>query len=88
MAALTGTIIARESLGSLTLIIVNLTTTGSSDTYTIEAGAPVIRTWCDGNSLTSGLSVGCDSYYTSSTGVITLNGATGGSVDLFILMKT
>ena len=48
MAALTANSVVRESVGSLTLLIVNLTAQGTSDTYTLYAGAPIVGVFASG----------------------------------------
>ena len=45
MAAITPNTILRESVGSLTLMICGMTTTSVSDTWTLQANAPVVSYW-------------------------------------------
>jgi hypothetical protein len=75
-----------ESLGSLKLMIIPLTTLTSSDTYTIEAGSPVVDYWTAGHVGTAGYAP--DVTYTNSTGVFLLTSAQQGLITLFILMRT
>ena len=90
MAALTpSTTIAtqRESLGSLTLLIVPLTTTSASDTYTIAAGSPVVDYFVQSQAgSTAGYNY--DVTYTLSTGVFLITSGAQGLIKLFILIRT
>lgn len=89
MALLTPGTIYRESVGSLTLDIVNITlTTGSgSDTWVIPANSPVVAYWGQNNNGTAGTDP--DIQWTASTGTFTFtNGSSVGSILLFILMRT
>ena len=80
MAALTATSVNRQSLGSVTLLIVGLTVGSTSDTYTISAGTPIVGAWVEGI-------IGQTVTYVASTGVLTLTNASGtGAVQLFILV--
>ena len=80
MAAITANSINRQSLGSVTLLIVGLTITGTSDTYAFTAGAPIVGAWVEGIS-------GENVTYVASTGVFTLTNSSGtGAVQLFILL--
>ena len=81
MAALTASSVVTESLGSLTLKVVALTIQGTSDTYTLYAGAPIVAAWTEGI-------IGECVTYVASTGVFTLTNASGtGAVQLFILLR-
>ena len=81
MAALTASSVTTESLGSLTLKIVALTIGSTSDTYTLQAGAPIVAAWVEG------ISGECVTYV-ASTGVFTLTNSSGtGAVQLFILVR-
>ena len=75
-----------ESMGSLKLAIVQLTTANASDTYTIEKYAPVVDYWVQSHVGTAGYSA--DVKYVASTGVFTITSAQQGSNSLFIVMKT
>lgn len=80
MAALTPTNVITQNLGSVTLLIVDLTIGSTSDTYTLYAGAPIMGTWVQGI-------IGQTSTFVQSTGVITLTNASGtGAVKLYILL--
>jgi len=82
MAALTASSVIRESVGSLTLLIVGLTAQGTSDTYTLYAGAPIVGVFA------SGTNAGTSATFVQSTGVITIVNTTGtGAYQLFILMR-
>lgn len=81
MAAITASSVTTESLGSLTLKIVSLTATATSDTYTYVAGAPVVAYWVEGNA-------GNYVTYVSSTGVFTIVNTSGtNAYNLFILVR-
>lgn len=81
MAALTANSVLSESVGSMTLKIVNLTIGSTSDTYTLYAGAPIVAVWVEGI-------IGQTATFVQSTGVITLTNAAGtGAINLFILMR-
>ena len=81
MAALTASSVTTESLGSLTLKIVALTAQGTSDTYTLYAGAPIVGAWVQGI-------IGQTVTWVQSTGVFTLTNASGtGAVRLYILVR-
>jgi hypothetical protein len=80
MAALTASSVQTHSVGDLTLKIVALTIQGTSDTYTLYAGAPIVGAWVNGI-------IGENVTYVASTGVFTLTNASGtGAVQLFILL--
>lgn len=85
MAAITADSVIRESLGSLTLLITNLTTGSASDTYVISTKTAVVDFWCQGNVGTAGYSP--DVTYTASTGTFLLTSAQQGAVTLFILIR-
>ena len=81
MGAITADSVVTESLGSLTLKIIGLTIGGTSDTYTMYAGAPIVAAWVEGI-------IGECVTYVQSTGVFTLTNASGtGAVQLFVLMR-
>ena len=81
MAAITASSIISESLGSLTLKIVALTATATSDTYTYVAGAPIVAAWVEGNP-------GNYVSYVQSTGVFTIVNTSGtNAYQLFILVR-
>ena len=88
MAAITPSTVYRESLGSLTLMMANMTLSSSSDTYTIAAGSPVVSFWGQSN---AGVALNDpDVTYTQSTGVFTFSSGTvqATSFTLFFLMRT
>lgn len=88
MAAITPTSVYRESLGSLTLMMANMTLSTSSDTYTIAAGSPVLSFWGQSN---SGVALNDpDITYTQSSGVFTFSSGTvqPTTTTLFFLMRT
>lgn len=88
MAALTPTNTYRESLGSLTLLIVSLTGSSTTDTYTTTAGIPVLSYWAQPNIGSTSTSV-IDVTFVQSTGVFTFNTVTNdGAFTLFILART
>lgn len=87
MAALTATSTVRESVGSLTLLIVNLTTGSASDTFSIQANSPVVDVWAQtqGGAATTAVDV----TWTASTGVFLITSTSfTGVLKLFILMRT
>lgn len=88
MAAITPTNVYRENVGSLTLLINNITTTTTSDTYQIGIGAPVLSFWCQSN-IGNGFD-GSDITWNPTTGNITMTGGTTGigAMILYILMRT
>lgn len=88
MAAITPTSVYRESLGSLTLLIVNLTTGSTSDTYTIAANSPVVSWWAQ--SATGSAYSDPDITWTASTGVFLMTNPSSnyGNEILYILMRT
>ena len=86
MAALTPTSTYVESLGSLTLWVVNLTGGSTSDTWTIPAGSAVLDYWCQPNIGSTSTSV-IDVAYVTTTGVFTFSTVTNyGAFTLFILV--
>jgi hypothetical protein len=91
MALLTvaaGSYVQVESLGSLKLMIIPLTTGSTSDTFSIGVGAPFVNAWVTGNSTSAGTSNGGDATYSNTTGLITIVSANQGSIDLMVLMRT
>ena len=88
MAALTASAITRESLGSLTLDIVTLTTGSTSDTYTVASTLQVVAYWAEGNTAVAGTVTDPDVSYVASTGVFTLVSAAQGACTLFILSRS
>lgn len=89
MAALTaGTPIIRENIGSLTLLIIPLTTSSTSDTYLIGTGLPIVALDVWGNSSSAGTSFEGDATYSSTTGNVTIVSANQGSINLVVLMRT
>ena len=91
MAALTVATTAtiyRESLGSLTLLMVPLVGSTTSDTWTYVAGAPVVSYWAQPNIGSTSTSV-IDVTFVQSTGVFSFNTVTNdGAFTLFILVRT
>jgi len=88
MAALTATTIQTENIGSLTLMIITFTIGATtSDTYTIEAYAPVVDCWTSSQVGSAGYSK--DVTWTPATGIFLLTGASHtGTNKLFILLRT
>lgn len=81
MAALTATTTKTLNVGSATLLIVTMTAQGTSDTYTLYAGAPIIGAWVSSANPGSGVS------FVQSTGVFTIINSSGTAAeDLFILI--
>lgn len=81
MAALTATSTITASLGTYELLIITCTAAGTSDTFTLYAGAPIVATWV------SGANAGASATFVQSTGVITVVNTTGtGTQQLFILL--
>lgn len=81
MAAITASSITTESLGSLTLKIVALTATSTSDTYTYSSTAPVVAYWVEGNP-------GNYVTFASTTGIFTIVNTSGtNAYNLFILQR-
>lgn len=89
MAAITASSVVRESLGSLTLLMVNLTTGSTSDTYTVSSNLQVVEFWAQGNTSVAGTVTTPDVTYVESTGVFTLVTASSaqGALTLFILAR-
>jgi len=81
MAALTATTTYTHNLGELTLLIITMTAQGTSDTFTLYAGAPIIGAWI--NSANPGTQVS----YVQSTGVFTIINSSGTAAEnLYILL--
>lgn len=81
MAALTASSVQSESVGSMTMKIVDLTIGSTSDTWTLYAGAPIVGAWVSGI-------IGQTVTYVASTGIFTLTNAAGtGAVKLYVLLK-
>ncbi len=91
MAALTGTsvgTIVRESLGSLTLLIVPLTAGSTSDTWSIASTSAVVSFWAQPNIASVNTSP-IDVSYVSTTGIFTFDTITYyGAFTLFVLVRT
>jgi hypothetical protein len=82
MAALTATSTVTTNLGANTLLIITCTATGTSDTFTLYAGAPILAVWVSGGN------AGASASFVQSTGVITVVNTTGTSAQqLFILLQ-
>jgi hypothetical protein len=80
--------IYRESLGSLTLLMVPLTGLSTTDTWTYVANAPVLQYWAQPNIGSTSTSV-IDVTWTASTGTFTFSTVTNsGAFTLFILMRS
>jgi hypothetical protein len=87
MAALTAATVYRESLGSLTLMIVPLTGSTTSDTFTVSSTLQVVSFWAQPNIGSTSTSV-IDVTYVASTGVFSFNTVTNdGAFTLFILVR-
>jgi hypothetical protein len=81
MAALTATTTQTHNVGELTLLIVTLTAQGTSDTFTLYAGAPILGAWINSANPGSGVS------FVQSTGVFTIINTSGtGAENLYILL--
>lgn len=81
MAALTATTTETYNLGSLTLLIITATAAGTSDTFTLYAGAPIIAVWA------SSSNPGTSASFVQSTGIITVVNSSGTAAEkIFILM--
>jgi hypothetical protein len=77
----------RETIGSLSLAIVNLTVATTGDVYTIEKNAPVVDYWCQSHIGTAGYSP--DVSYAPTTGEFTFTQASQvGNTSLFILLRS
>lgn len=82
MAALTATATITANLGTYTLLIITCTAAGTSDTFTLYAGAPIVATWV------SGTNAGASATFVQATGIITIVNTTGtGAQQLFILLS-
>ena len=88
MAALTATSVVTESIGSMQLQIVTFTIGATtSDTYTIQAYAPVVDCWTQSQVGSAGYSK--DVTWTPATGIFLLTGASHtGTNKLFILLRS
>ena len=81
MSALTATSTVTTNIGANTLLIVTCTAAGTSDTFTLYAGAPILAVWVSGGN------AGASASFVQSTGVITIVNTTGtGAQQLFILL--
>ena len=81
MAALTATSTLTTNMGSNTCLIVTCTAAGTSDTFQMPAGSPIVAVWV------SGTNAGASATFVQSTGVITVVNTTGtGAQQLFILL--
>lgn len=80
--------IVRDSIGSLTQLIIPLTTLNTSDTYNLGAGLPVVVVDVTGSSVTANTSNGADGTYNSTTGLITIVGTTQGPVTMIVQLRT
>lgn len=86
MAALTPTNIITESLGSLKLLAMTVTTlTGSgSDTWTLPIGTPVVAWWSQNDNGTAGSDA--DIQWSATTGVFTFTNASSVGANLFFVL--
>ena len=76
----------RESVGSMTLLIVTLAIGSTSDTFVIEANAPVVDCWTQAQVGTANYSP--DVTWTASTGTFLITGPShNGTAKLFILLR-
>ena len=81
MAALTATSTITTNAGANTLLIITCTASGTSDTFQMPAGSPILAVWV------SGTNAGASATFVQSTGVITVVNTTGtGAQQLFILL--
>ena len=88
MAAITPTTVYRESVGSMTLLIANLTVGSNSDTWTIDKNDPVVSFWAQS---AAGVAYNePDVTWTPSTGVFLFTSGTvvGTAFNLFVLVRT
>lgn len=77
-----------ENLGSMKLLIIQFTGSSTSDTWTLEAGAPVVSFWAQPNEGTTTTSV-VDVSYAQSTGIFTFSTVSNTvNFTLFVLMRT
>lgn len=86
MAAITPTSVIRHSIGDLSLLIVNITTGSTSDTWTTSTNMPVVGLMTQPQ--TGSAITGPDVTYTASTGVFLFSNATSqfGVMQLFVLV--
>jgi hypothetical protein len=81
MAALTATSVITSNAGTSTLLTVALTAQGTSDTWTMYAGAPILGAWI--NSANPGTQVS----FVQSTGVFTIINSSGTAAEnLYVLL--
>lgn len=81
-------VIVRDSLGSLTQLLIPLTTLSTNDTYAIGTNLPIINVDVQGDSTTTGTSNSGDATYSSTTGNVTIVSANQGAITLVVLMRT
>ena len=77
-----------ESMGSLKLILMPLTTGSTNDTFQLGTNLPIVQMSLEGNSTTTAQPYTGDASYVASTGLVTLISQYYGSADLIIWMRT
>lgn len=86
MAALTAATVLRENLGSLTLIVFNLTTVNTGDTLATGLGGNIFKVWGQQSSITTQASTGIS--ISNSSGTLTLQpGENANAWDIFVLAR-
>lgn len=89
MATLTaGSPIVRGNMGSFTYLQIPLTTSSTSDTFSLGVGEPVINVDVQGDSTSAGTSTSGDATYSATTGLVTIVSANQGAITLVVLMST
>lgn len=89
MAAITlgNGVIIRDSIGSLTQLIIPLTTGSTSDTYNLGANLPVVNVDVQGDSVSAGTSTSGDATYSSTTGLVTIVSQNQGAITLVVWLR-
>ena len=81
MAALTATSTQTVNMGSNTCLIITCTAAGTSDTFQMPAGSPILAVWA------GSANPGTNAGFVQSTGVITVTNASGtGAEQIFIVL--
>jgi hypothetical protein len=80
--------IIRDSIGSLTQLLIPLTTGSTSDTFNLGTNLPVVSVEMNGGSTSAGTSNVGDATYVASTGLVTLVSANQGAVTLVVQLRT
>lgn len=80
--------IIRDSIGSLTQLLIPLTTGSTSDTYSLGAGQPIVNVDVQGDSTSAGTSTSGDATYNSTTGLVTIVSANQGAITLVVWIRT